>query len=243
MPLPPVGYLAEDPCAPAGGAGGFGGGGGGGGGFGGRGGGGGTQGPHVLPGTYTVALVSDGKVVDTKSLTIAMDPQVQMTTLARAQYNTLLMDLHGMHRRGADVAAQLTALYAEMQKVVPKVDSSSATPAVKTQFAAFRKEFDALRPKFGIGIPAVTFAPGGGGGRGGAAAAPEANANVMARVGTVKGAIMGTWETPSASLMKQVAEVKTALPPAITAANAFMVKARAMSATLASFGLTLKVEK
>ncbi len=240
VPLPPVGYLAENPCTPAVGAGG----GGGGGGFGGRGGGGGTQGPQVLPGTYTVALVSDGKVVDTKPLTIAMDPQVQMTTLARAQYNTLLMDLHGMHRRGADAAAQLTALYAEMQKVVPKVDSSSATPAVKTQFAAFRKEFDALRPKFGVGIPAVTFAPGGGGGGGrGGAAGPEANANVMARVGTVKGAIMGTWETPSASLMKQVAEVKAALPPAITVANAFMVKARAMSATLAPFGLTLTVGK
>ena len=140
------------------------------------------------------------------------------------------------------MAAQLTALYAEMQKVVPKVDSSNATPAVKTQFAAFRKEFDALRPKFGVGIPAVTFAPGGGGGRG-AAAGPEANANVIARVGTVKGAIMGAWETPSASVMKQVTDVRAALPPAITAANAFMVKARAMSATLAPFGLTLKVEK
>ncbi|MEQ1693182.1 MAG: hypothetical protein ABMA00_17965, partial [Gemmatimonas sp.] len=219
------------------------GGGGGGGGFGGRGGGGGTQGPHVLPGTYSVALVADGKVVDTKPLTIVMDPQVQMTTLARAQYNTLLMDLHGIQKRGADVTAQLTALYTEMQKMVPKVDSSSATPAVKAQFAAFRKEFDVLRPKFGIGIPAVTFAPGGGGGGRGGAAGPEASANVMARVGTVKGAIMGAWETPSASLLKQVTEVKAALPPAIAAANAFMVKARAMSTTLAPFGLTLTVAK
>ncbi|MEQ1693900.1 MAG: hypothetical protein ABMA00_21605, partial [Gemmatimonas sp.] len=54
VPLPPIGYLAENPCAPAGGGGP----------------GGGTQGPHVLPGTYSVALVADGKVVDTKPLTI-----------------------------------------------------------------------------------------------------------------------------------------------------------------------------
>jgi hypothetical protein len=39
--------------------------------------------------------------------------------------------------------------------------------------------------------------------------------------------------------MRQVTEVKSAMPAAITEANAFMVKARAMSATLAKHGITL----
>jgi CheY-like chemotaxis protein len=234
MPLPPVGYMAENPCATPGG-------GGGGGGFGGRGGGGGTQGPHVQPGTYSVALVSDGKVVQTKPLKIVMDPQVQMSTVARAQYNAVLMDLHGLQRQGVDMTAQLTALYSEMQKTVPKVDSSSASAAVKAQFSAFRKEFDAVRAKFGVGIPAVTFAPPGGGGGGGRGGAGADNANVVGRVGTVKGAIMGTWETPSASLMKQANEVKVALPAALLQANAVITKARAMSKVLAPAGVTFTV--
>ena len=54
-PQPEAGYSAENPC---GGGGGFGGGGGGRGG-----GGGGPQGPYVLPGTYNVTLMVDGKVV------------------------------------------------------------------------------------------------------------------------------------------------------------------------------------
>jgi len=58
VPLPPVGYQAENPCAPAS-AGGPGGGGGGGGGFGA--GAGANVGPLVVPATYTVALWPTGR--------------------------------------------------------------------------------------------------------------------------------------------------------------------------------------
>ncbi len=228
-PLPPVGYLAENPCAPAGGAGA-------GGGFGGRGGGGGTQGPQVMPGSYKVSLVVDGAVVDTKPLTLVMDPQVLLTGVARTQYNALVTDLHALHKKGADVGAQVTALNAELQKVAAKVDSSSAPDSVKKKFAALRKEFDAVRPKFGVGLPAVGFGPAAAG-----AATASANANVLGRLATVKGAIMGAWETPSASLMKQATELKTQMPTAITSANAVLARARALSQQLAPFGVTVTV--
>jgi hypothetical protein len=83
-PLPPVGYEAENPCAPAGGAGG--------GGF--RFGGGANQGPMVVPGTYTVALLVDGKEVARKPLTLVADPQVQLTAEQRVAYDALAMQLH-----------------------------------------------------------------------------------------------------------------------------------------------------
>ncbi len=228
-PLPEAGYLPADPCAAEGGAGG--------GGFGGRGGGGGTQGPMVMPGTYTVSLAVDGKVVDSKPLTLVMDPQVQMTAAELTAYNAVLMELHTLQSQGAEVTAQVTALYSEMQKVTPKVDSSAAPAAVKSEFAAFRTEFDALRTKLGVGIPAVTFGGGGGGFGGGA----QATGNVLARVGAVKGNIMGVWETPSAAVMKQVAEVKAAVPTVIADANALMTRARAVSQSLSSHGVTLTV--
>lgn len=226
--LPPVGYKAENPCA---------GGAGGGGGFGGRG-GGGNQGPMVMPGNYTASLVVDGNVVDKKSLTIVMDPQVQLTGAARVAYNNTLMDLHAVQKKGSDVAAQLSALYTEMGKVVTKVDSSTAPADVKASFNAFRKDFDAVRAKFGVGTPQIAFGGpgGGGGGRGGGGGD---NGNVLARVGNVKGAIMGIWETPSAELAKQAADAKAAVPAAISEANAILERARGMSTTLGKYGVTL----
>ena len=236
-PLPTVGYLPENPCAPAGN----------GGGGGGRGlGGGGNQGPQVMPGKYTVALVVDSRVVETKPLTIVMDPQVQLNGDARKRYNALLMELHMMQRQGADMATQLTTVNGELAKVAPKVDSSTAPAAVKAQFAVLRKDFDTLRQKFGVGAPALgTFGfagggggGGGGGGRGGAAAAPG---NVLGQLSAVKGSIMSVWESPSDALVKQANVAKAAVPSAIDEANAFLSKARAISQSLSSHGVTMLV--
>jgi len=227
--LPEVGYKPEDPCAQPGG---------GGGGFGGRGGGGGNQGPHVMPGTYTVALTIDGKTIDSKPFTIAMDPMVQMSDVARARYNAVLMELHALQGQGSEMVTTLTSLGTEVGKAVTKLDSSSAPANVKADFTAFRKDFDAVRAKFGLGVPAVTFG-GPGGGFGGGGGAPSAN--VIARVGTIKAAIMGVWEAPSDATMKQVADVKAAVPDAIKEAQAMMKRARTMSTALAEHKVTMLV--
>ena len=86
--------MPMNPCG-----GGAGGGRGGGGGFGG--GGGGNAGPFVMPGTYNVALVVDGKAVETKPIKVIADPESQMNDLQRKRYNDILMDLHDMQRKGS----------------------------------------------------------------------------------------------------------------------------------------------
>ena len=230
-PLPTIGYLPENPCAAAGGAGG--------GGFG-RGGGGANQGPQVLPGTYTVALVVDGKTVESKPLTIVMDPQVQLTGAQRVAYNALATELHSAQQAGAAAAAPMTALLADVRKAAAKIDSTpSLADSVKTQFAAFRKEFDAVRAKLGAGAPAVAFGPGGGGGGGAGFGANDAN--VLARLGAVKSGMLSLWETPSESVQKQAASAKAAVAAAVTESKAFMARARAMSALLAANGITMAV--
>ncbi len=231
VPLPEVGYKPENPCA-TGGPGGPGGGGG----FGGF--GGGTQGPMVAPGNYAVALVSDGRVLDTKPLTLVMDPMIQLASADRARYDALLMELHQAQTRGTETARPLAALFRDITGVAAKVDSSAAPANVKADFAAFRKDFDALRAKFGIGAPQ---GGGFGGGGGGAAAQAAAAANVLGRVGTVKNAIMGIWETPSAGSVAQANAARSALTAAIGEATAFTSRARAMSETLKAFGVTMNV--
>ena len=246
-PLPPIGYLAENPCAaPAGG--------GAGGGFGG---GGGNAGPYVMPGAYSVALLNDGKVVSTKTLNIVMDPEVPFTGVQRVAYNTLLGELHDLQQRGSDVAGRLNALNTELSKVAAQVDSSAAAAATKTQFANLRTQLDSVRSKFGL-TPAVggggRAGGAGGAGRGGApgadagaaatfAAQAAANVqnNALGRVSTVKNAIQGVWETPSAAMSKQAADARLALNAAITQANATLLRARALATTLARQNITIAV--
>src|SRR5262249_14844987 len=81
-----------------------GGGGGGGGGFGGFGGGGPIPGPVVLAGTYTVALVVDGKPVDTKPLRVLGDPEVVLSDAQRKQLFDMAAEMHDLQKRASEAA-------------------------------------------------------------------------------------------------------------------------------------------
>ena len=80
----------------------------------------------------------------------------------------------------------------------------------------------------------------GGAGFGGGAAPPSPN-DVVAKVGTVKSGIMAFTEMPSATLMKQYDDVKASLPKAISEANAVLLRAMTMSATLKKYDINLTV--
>jgi photosystem II stability/assembly factor-like uncharacterized protein len=229
-PLPSAGYLPADPCDDDGPAAGRGGGGGG------RGGGGGNAGPHVIPGTYTVSLVSGGRAIDSKPLRIIMDPAVTLAEGPRRRYNEITADLHELQRRATAVAGSLNALHAQITDVQGKVGGTNAPADVKSQWEAFHREYEAVRVKFGV--PIAAGGGGRGGGRGGGAAEP---ANVLARTGAVKGSILSFWEAPSEALVRQYNEVKAELPRAISEAEAFLAKAPAMSQRLQPYNLSLSV--
>src|ERR1041384_680640 len=152
------GYMPSSPC-------------GGGGGFGGRGGGNPNAGVYVIPGKYNVALVSGGKVLDTKSVNIIMDPAVKFTVAERARYNAIVADLHSMQDKGAPIAAALFTMVPQIRAIDTALATRSDVPAsVKTKYAAVKKQFESLAPKFGVSTtPPVAGAGapiGGGGGRG-----------------------------------------------------------------------------
>ena len=79
----------------------------------------------------------------------------------------------------------------------------------------------------------------GRGGRGGGGAAPDNS--VFGRVVSLKTAIMSIWEMPSAALVSQYTDLKTALPPAITEGNAVVTRARTLSTTLQRYNVTMRV--
>lgn len=227
LPQPEPGYMPMNPC-------GGGGGGRGGGGFG----GGGAQAPIVPPGTYNVALVVDGKTIETKTLKIVGDPLEQMTDVQRKKHFDMAMDLHEMQKRSSLMTTALQSLFTQLGDNKAKLDAAPAD--VKTALAAFTKDFDAVRPKFGVPPPAIAAGgPGGGGGRGGGA--PVDPNNLAGKVGTVKGNVLAFTDNPSDTTVKQYADVKLALPKAIAEGNAVIAKATSLAATLKKAGVDLTV--
>jgi hypothetical protein len=225
------------------------GGGGGGGGRGGGGGaGGGSAGPLVLPGTYNVSLVIDGKTVDTKPIRVIPDPDSLLTDLQRRRYYDTVMDLHEMQRRGTEMQTALSSLLPQMTELAGKVSASSAPDSVKAQFEALNKDFTAIREKFGVEPPAPPPAAdagggrGGGGGGGGRGGGPPANPNdLLNRATTVKGQILTFYDVPSDTLTRSYAELRTSLPKAIHEGNAFLARAATVSQALKKSDLTLTV--
>jgi Sortilin, neurotensin receptor 3, len=197
--------------------------------------------PQVVPGTYTVALVSGGKTLDSKPIRVIMDPGIPaFTEVAHRRWNEVILDLQDAQRRGNATERRLSALNPQMVAAATKVQSAANVPeAVKKQFADLNTQFDSVRVKFGVGVVAPV-GRGGGGGRG--AADP---ANALARTGATKSVIMGIWETPSAGMLKQSAESKAALMKAIADADALMPKIAAVSQELKKYdiAITMPAEK
>ena len=191
-----------------------------------------------MPGNYNVALVVDGKTIETKPIKIVGDPAVQMTDVQRRRYNEIVMDLHDLQRRGTMMTNALNPFYTQMTDISSKLGGMANVPAaVKTQFDSVNKEFDAVRVKFGVPPPQ----PPAGGGRGGGGGGGAPSQDVVSRTAGVKSAIANIWEMPSDALLKQYNDVKLALPRAIAEANALLVKAMPLSQALKKHDLTLNV--
>jgi hypothetical protein len=171
-------------------------------------------------------------------MTVIMDPAVRLTSEQRKRYDAIVTDLHDAVRLGTAAAGALNALYPQITAAAAKLGASNAPAAVKTQFDAFKNEFDAVRVKFGVPIAAAAGRGGGGGGGGRGGANPE---NVLASTSALKVEISGIWESPSDATVRQSAAEKLALQKAVTEANAFLAKATAMNQSLKPYDITLTV--
>lgn len=214
-----------------GGGGGFGGGGGG---FGG--GGGGTPGPMVLGGTYNVALVVDGKTVETKPLRVVGDPEVVLTEAQRKTLFDQAMEMHELQKRANEAAAGVASLNRQITQLSTEMASKTDIPAdVKSSFDALKADVTALAPK----LPAAAAAGGrggGGGGRGG----PDPS--LTGRINQAKNGMMGgMW--PTSITLKAYTDAKAEAPKVLSDANAAFAKAAAVSTSLAKYDLKLEAPK
>jgi hypothetical protein len=221
-----------------------------GGGFGGFGGfgGGGNPGPFVLPGVYDVALIVDGKTIETKPLRVVDDPEMALTSVERKKLYDMAMEMHDLQKRAVDVANALTPLNTKVGELATQVSDSNEIPAdVKASFDQLNKELAALTPKFsqpaggrggaagGAGAAATPGAAPAAGGRGNAA-----SESLMTQIAQAKTGLMGgMW--PGEQTMNAYSEAKTKMPKAIADANAVIARAQTLSTALTKYNISLPV--
>jgi photosystem II stability/assembly factor-like uncharacterized protein len=209
-----------------------GGGGGGGGGF--FGGGSTTAGPFVLPGTYNVSLIVDGKTIGTKPLRVNTDPEIVLTELERKKMYDMAMEVHDLQRRGTEIANVIGALTRQVTEVAGTIGGRSDIPVdLKSSFEAFQKELTSLVQK-------VTPPAGGRGGGGGGGGRGGPDPSVLGRIGQAKNGLMAGM-TPSEQTTRAYNDAKTETPKAIADVSALLTKATALSGMLAKYNITLTV--
>ena len=207
-----------------------------GGGFGGFGfGAGGTSpGPFVLPGVYTVALVVDGKTIDTKPIRVLDDPEVALTSVERKKLFDMAMEMQELQKHGSEMANALAPLSAKVAELANQVSTNGDIPAdVKASFDQLSKDLAALMPKFVQQGGGRGFGGAGGGGRG-------ATSNGMTQAAQAKTGLMGgMW--PGQQTTKAYNDAKANMPKNIAEANALIAKAHALSTTLTKYNIALPV--
>src|SRR4029453_9993491 len=92
-------------------------------------GGGGNPGPFVLPGVYTVALVVDGKVADTRPLRVVGDPDISLTEVERKRMYDMAMELHDLQRRVTEVNNAFSSVRSQIPAVSKSLEGRSDLPA------------------------------------------------------------------------------------------------------------------
>ncbi len=200
------------------------------GGGGGFGGGPNLNGPYVIGGVYTVALVVDGKTIESKPLRINEDPEVLLTAVERKRMYDQAMEIHALQPRLTDATTAHAALTRQLADATTAIKDQSDVPAdVKASVESLTKDVAALAPK--LAVPAG--GRGGGGGRGN-------TDSLAAKLGQAKNGLTAGM-SPADPTVRAYTEVKAQTPKAIADLNAAIARATTLAATLAKHNVSLTV--
>jgi hypothetical protein len=182
---------------------------------------------------YTVELIVDGKVADSKPLRVVADPEVLLTSAERKRMFDMAMEMHDLQRRGAEVANELAPINRQLAEVDKAVASRTDLPAdVKSAFESLNKDVSAA---------ASRFAALGGGGRGfGGGRGAQTEDNPLARLAQAKNGLMATMPVTEQT-RRAYSDAKAQVPNVLADTRALIARARDVSASLAKYNITLTV--
>jgi photosystem II stability/assembly factor-like uncharacterized protein len=187
------------------------------------------NGPVALGGVYTVALVIDGRTVDSRPLRVTDDPEVVLTSAERRKLFDMAMEIHALQPRVVEAAAAHATLTRQVTTLSETVSKREDVPAdVKASLGRLANGLKALEPM--LSQPPRFFFGG----------VPRVNEILLVKLGQAKNGLMGGMP-PTAQILRAYADVKTQAPSAVSDINAVLAGAAPLSAALAKYNLTLTV--
>jgi hypothetical protein len=187
------------------------------------------NGPVVPAGVYTVALVIDGRTVDTRPLRVSDDPEVILTSAERRKLFDMAMEIHALQPGVEDAAAAHATLSRQVTTLSEAVTKRDDVPAdVKASLGTLAKDLKALEPK--LSQPPRSFGAG----------LARVNEILLVKLGQTKNSLMGgMW--PTEQILRAYADLKTEAPGAVSDINGVIARAVPLVVTLATYSLTLTV--
>lgn len=183
----------------------------------------------MLPGTYTVALVVDGKQVDAKPLRVVGDPEVALSDIERRRMFDMAMEMHQLQRKATEASNGLRPLNTRLTEIKKELEGrADIALELKTSVESLSKEAGTLMPKFAAAA-----------GRGGAPQ-PGVQPSIMARISQAKNGLMGSIGITD-SVLRAYNDSKVQGPKAIADANALFAQAAAIGEKLSALKVTLTV--
>ena len=184
-------------------------------------------GPQVLPGEYPVTLVVAGKEVATKPLRVNGDVAIQMTDADRKTWHDTSLGLHQLQKAANEAVDAVTALGNQITTAESLLKTAGSVPGGGKQAVEdASKRLADLRRQLGIG------AGQGGGGFGGGQ-----NPNVRARIGQLKGQIMGSTSLPTAMQVRSATEAREDLTKVVQEVNELITAVPQLYDKLGASGL------
>lgn len=184
--------------------------------------------PFVAPGTYTVALIANGRRL-AQPIVVRQDPRVKTPAAAMQEVYTLTEALYFGAAEAQAALARLTTMREQVERL--RAQASGPTAAVLTSFAA---KAEALAGTGATGAP-----QGGRGGRGGAPQAPPPPSTSLAGAASLLAALMNTFQSAD---VPATANQRAAVQAARADAAAAMARWRALvNSDLPALNATLKM--
>ena len=189
----------------------------------------GTQGPWVLPGTFSATLMVNGREVASRDFTVAGDREVTITDADRQGRFDVLKEGQRLEARlGEAVQAMRTARRQLTQLKGTMADTTVAPAGLRAEYDSLVKQVEPFRKRFYLREESDPDADFEG---------LEIRTVLPFKLGGVLGAIGGATVPLSATDLAQWNELRTEVPAAIDDVNAVLARLKPFLARLLEAGL------
>jgi photosystem II stability/assembly factor-like uncharacterized protein len=187
------------------------------------------DGPLVLPGRYTAALIVNGREANATSIEVKLDPEIQIADADLRERFDVLKELQALNARvlaATDAVRDADEQFGAVRKAL--ADSTKVPAALRTEMDSLGKELSGVKRKLGIRTPgedifAMDFS--------------ELRRALPIRLSMTAGDIGRAHVKLSEGNRQIIDQIKKDLPAAIAETNGFLAKLRPFYQKLAAAGL------